>query len=73
MSEDLVTLTVTQNQFEANALVNMLDLEGIPAMTRAADLVTTTHGGLSGRMVVLVWPRDLEAARALMTSADQRP
>lgn len=65
-----MTLKVTNNQFEADALVNMLELEGINSMVRSADMLTHMNGGLSSRMVVLVLPSDLDAARALIESAE---
>lgn len=65
-----MTLTVTPNQIEADALVNMLQLEGIRAMTRSADMLTHQNGGLSARMAVLVMPSDIEAARELLNSTE---
>lgn len=64
-----MTLTVTPNQFEAESIVNMLQLEGIRSMMRAADMISNSNGGLSGRMAVLVMPSDLEDARAILGSA----
>lgn len=65
-----MTLTVTNNQFEADALVNMLELEGIRSMVRSADMLTHMNGGLSQRMAVLVLPDDLEAAKAILDSGE---
>lgn len=65
-----MTLTVTSNQFAADTLVNMLELEGIRTMVRSADMLTHMNGGLSQRMAVFVMPSDLEAARAILESAE---
>lgn len=70
MSNDPVVLTVTSNQFAADAIANMLQLEGIRTYVRAADALNHMNGGLSQRKDVLVFPDDLESARALLETSD---
>lgn len=68
-----MTLTVTSNQFAADTLVNMLELEGIKTMVRSADMLTHMNGGLSQRMAVFVMPSDFEAAKAILDASEIEP
>lgn len=67
MSENPVTLTVTNNMVHAEMIASMLEVEGIRSIIQNADGVNVVTGGLSDRQTILVLPSDLERSRELMT------
>jgi hypothetical protein len=71
MSE-LATLTVVANETEAELIRSLLRTEGIESMQRPTDFGAGSLDGVAAFAAreILVSPRDLEAARALIEEAE---
>jgi hypothetical protein len=70
MNVDLVRLTTTQNQIEAEQVRALLRVEGIESMQRLTDFGAGSldgSSGMGGSREILVLAKDLEAARALIS------
>jgi hypothetical protein len=70
---ELVLLTVTQNEIEAEQIRSLLGLEGIESMQRMTNVGAGSMDGMTGMggtREILVREEDLEKARALLGESE---
>ena len=71
MSEDLVVLTVVENDTEAEIATAALRAEGIDVVHRKTNFGAASMGGVGGgSQEILVRPADAERARELLGLTD---
>ncbi len=69
MEPEPVPLTIEPNEFAAEAIRSLLQSDGIESMRRPAMSGLGSMQGASGPQEILVHPRDLERARALIAES----